>query len=155
MNLVSDGFILIASVVLGYAAVKAVLRMPIFGVREVVVMSSAQSCLRRPKLTTRQILLCGETFSPRIWIRPARRSRVLPWVRKAQLRRPMAPLASRLRWRSMLPWAYWHSTDTLGYRVLSNSFGELFDAASNADHAGIQWPGRCGHANDFAAEASG
>lgn len=130
MNLVSDSVILIASVVFGYAVVKAVLNMPVFGLREVVIISPLSHVTKAQIEYAAASTLRGNFFT--VDLEHARKAfESLPWVRKAQLRRQW-PARVEVTLEEHVAVAYWRSADSLDTRLV-NTFGELFDAASNAD----------------------
>jgi cell division protein FtsQ len=130
MNLVSDVLILLASVALGYSGVKAAVRMPVFGLQEVVVVSPLGHVTPAQIEYAASSSLRGNFFT--VDLEQARKAfESLPWVRKAQLRRQW-PARVEVSLEEHEAVAYWHSVDSSDTRLV-NTFGELFDAASNAD----------------------
>jgi len=130
MNLIADVLIVIASVGLGYAAVKAVMRLPMFGLQELVVSSPLMRVTRAQIEYAAQSSMQGNFFT--VDLESARKAfENLPWVRHAQLRRHW-PEGIEVYLEEHEAVAYWRSVDS-GDTRLVNSYGELFDAASNAD----------------------
>lgn len=130
MNLVADVIIVLASVAIGYATVKSVVRMPVFGLKELVVVSPLNRVTRAQLEYAANSAMQGNFFT--VDLDSARKAfENLPWVRHAQLRR---------RWPGLIEVsleeheavAYWRSADS-GDTRLVNTEGEMFDAASNAD----------------------
>lgn len=130
MNLVSDATVLVASIMLGFAAVKAVVSMPVFSVREVVVLTPLAHVTQAQIEYAAESALRGNFFT--IDLEQARKAfESLPWVRKAQLRRHW-PARVEVSLEEHVAVAHWRSIDSVDTRLV-NEFGELFDAASNAD----------------------
>ncbi|PLK47180.1 cell division protein FtsQ/DivIB [Uliginosibacterium sp. TH139] len=128
MNLVSDVLILVASVLLGMAAVKAAVRLPLFGLREVVIVSPLSHVTHAQLEYVAASALGGNFFT--VNLEKGRTAfENLPWVRSAQLRRQW-PGAIEVSLEEHVAVAYWRSADS-GDTRLVNGFGELFDAAAN------------------------
>lgn len=130
MNLVSDILILVASVMLGVAAVKFAIRVPLFGLREVQVVSPMSHVTRAQLEYVAASALNGNFFT--VDLDGGRKAfENLPWVRSASVRR-VWPGAIVVSLEEHVAAAYWRSVDS-GDTRLVNTFGELFDAASNAN----------------------
>lgn len=130
MNLVSDVLVVIASVAIGYAVVKAVTRLPVFHLQELVVTSPLNRVTRAQLEYAAQSSMQGNFFT--VDLDAARRAfENLPWVRHAQLRRRW-PGVIEVSLEEHEAVAYWHSVDSGDTRLINN-YGEMFDAASNAD----------------------
>lgn len=128
MNLVADTLILLSSIALGYALVTAIVKMPVFGLREVILLDSPQRVTLAQLEFAAQSSLKGNFFT--VDLEQARRSfETLPWVRQAQLRRRW-PAAIEVALEEHVATAYWESVDT-GETSLINAQGELFDAAAS------------------------
>jgi cell division protein FtsQ len=128
MNLVSDVLILVASVLLGFAVVKVAVRMPLFGLREVVIVSPMSHVTSAQLEYVAASALGGNFFT--VNLEKGRKAfENLPWVRSAQLRR-LWPGSIEVSLEEHVAVAYWRSTDS-GDTRLVNSYGELFDAAAN------------------------
>ncbi|MEC5397752.1 cell division protein FtsQ/DivIB [Uliginosibacterium sp. H1] len=129
MNLVADVLLLVASVAIGYAVVKAVARLPVFGLQEVVVTSPLGQVTGAQLEYAASSSLRGNFFT--VNLEDARAAfEKLPWVRSAQLRR-VWPATVELSLEEHAAVAYWRGSE--GDMRLMNSEGEVFDAASNAD----------------------
>ncbi len=128
MNLVSDVLILIASVLLGMAAVKTAVRLPLFGLREIVIVSPMSHVTHAQLEYVAASALGGNFFT--VNLEKGRQAfENLPWVRSAQLRRQW-PGSVEVSLEEHVAVAYWRSADS-GDTRLVNSHGELFDAAAN------------------------
>ena len=128
MDLVSSGLILLASVMFGIAGVKAVMKQPLFALREVVVVSPLGHVTHAQLRYVATSSLRGNFFT--VDLDRARKAfENLPWVRSAQLRR-LWPGSIEVVLEEQVAVAYWRSVDS-GDTRLVNSFGELFDAAAN------------------------
>lgn len=129
MNAVSTLLTLAASVVFGVAVFKLMVRLPVFALREVVIISPLGHVTHEQLRTVARAALRGNFFT--IDLDGARQSfEKLPWVREAQLRRRW-PGTIEVTLDEHQAVAYWRSLDS-GDTRLVNSFGELFDAAANA-----------------------
>ncbi|KAF7599298.1 MAG: cell division protein [Candidatus Dactylopiibacterium carminicum] len=127
INLVADTLILLASIVLGYALVIAVVRLPLFGLREVVVLDAPQRVTAEQIEYAAETALRGNFFT--VDLERAREAfETLPWVRQAQLRRRW-PAAVEVSLEEHAAVAQWQSPET-GESSLVNTQGELFDAAA-------------------------
>lgn len=130
MNLVSDMLIVFASVLLGVAVVKVAVRLPLFGLREVTVVSPLSHVTRAQLEYVAASALSGNFFT--VNLENGRRAfENLPWVRSASLRR-VWPGEIVVQLEEHVAAAYWRSIDS-GDTRLVNTFGELFDAASNGN----------------------
>lgn len=129
MNLVSDVLLVIASVLISYAAVKAVLRAPWFGLHQVVIASPIGQVTAAQLEYAAASSLRGNFFT--VDLGAAREAfEKLPWVRHAQLRR-VWPGTVEVTLEEHAAAAFWRDTESADVRLL-NTFGEIFDAASNA-----------------------
>jgi cell division protein FtsQ len=129
MNLVADVLMLVASVALGYAAVKVVMRAPWFGLEQVVVTSSLSQVTPAQLEYAVASSIRGNFFT--VDLDAARQAfEKLPWVRHAQLRR-VWPGIVEVSLEEHVAAAYWRGVDA-GDVQLINTHGEVFDAASNA-----------------------
>lgn len=130
MNLVADVMMLVASVVIGYAVVKAVLRLPVFELREVVVVTPLGQVTAAQLEYAAMSSMRGNFFT--VDLDQARETfEKLPWVRHAQLRRRW-PATIEVSLEEQAAVAYWKVAETGDMRLV-NSFGEVFDAASNVN----------------------
>ncbi|HEX5125745.1 MAG TPA: cell division protein FtsQ/DivIB [Rhodocyclaceae bacterium] len=129
MNLVSDMLMLLASVTIGYAAVKLVLRSPWFGLHEVVVTSSLEEVTAAQLEYAADSSLRGNFFT--VDLDQARQAfEKLPWVRHAELRRRW-PATVEINLEEQQAAAFWRSAESGDMRLL-NRYGEIFDAATDA-----------------------
>jgi cell division protein FtsQ len=128
MDLVSNILILVASVMFGVAAFKLVVKLPLFALREVVVVSPLGHVTSAQLRYVVDSSMRGNFFT--VDLDSARKSfENLPWVRSAQLRR-LWPGAIEVTLEEQVAVAYWRNVES-GDTRLVNSFGELFDAAAN------------------------
>lgn len=128
MNLVSGLLVLLASIVFGIAAFKFLVRLPLFALREVVVVSPMGHVTHEQLRYVIASSLRGNFFTVDLDL--ARKAfENLPRVRKSQLRR-LWPGAVEVLLEEHVAVAYWRSSDS-GDTRLVNDFGELFDAAAN------------------------
>jgi cell division protein FtsQ len=129
MNLVSDILLLVASVAISYAVVKAVLRMPLFELHQVVVTTPLGQVTGAQLEYAAVSSMRGNFFT--VDLDKARESfEKLPWVRRAQLRRRW-PATVEVSLEEQAAVAYWKMIETGDMRLV-NTHGEVFDAASNA-----------------------
>lgn len=129
MNLVADALIVLASVAIGYAAVKTIVRMPVFGLKELVVVTPLNRVTKAQLEYAAISSMQGNFFTVDLDL--ARKAfENLPWVRRAQLRRRW-PGVVEVSLEEHEAVAYWRSVDS-GDTRLVNTEGEMFDAASNA-----------------------
>jgi cell division protein FtsQ len=129
MNLVSDILLLVASVAIGYAVVKTLLRMPLFELHEVVITTPLGQVTGAQLEYAAVSSMRGNFFT--VDLDKARESfEKLPWVRHAQLRRRW-PATVEVSLEEQAAVAYWKMLDTGDMRLV-NTYGEVFDAASNA-----------------------
>ncbi|MDQ7988774.1 MAG: cell division protein FtsQ/DivIB [Candidatus Dactylopiibacterium sp.] len=129
MNLLADVLMVGALLALIVAGVRFAAGLPLFGLQQVVV--SPVSHVTRAQIEyVAGSALNGNFFT--VDLDGARRAfENLPWVRNAQLRR-VWPGTIEVALEEHVAAAYWRSPDA-GDTRLVNTFGELFDAASNAD----------------------
>ncbi|GAB4059661.1 cell division protein FtsQ/DivIB [Uliginosibacterium sediminicola] len=129
MNLVSDILLLLVSIAIGYAAVKSVLRMPLFEIRQVMVLTPLGQVTGAQLEYAAISSMRGNFFT--VDLDQARAAfEKLPWVRQAQLRRRW-PGTVEVSLEEQAAVAYWKVAET-GDTRLVNTHGEIFDAASNA-----------------------
>lgn len=138
MNLVSDILLLLASVAIGYAAFKTVVRSNVFALREVVIVSPLGQVTSAQLEYAVMSSMRGNFFT--VDLEHARKSfEKLPWVRNAQLRRRW-PATVEVKLEEQVAVAYWKDLEA-GQMRLVNRFGEIFDAASNAEMPIFSGPG--------------
>lgn len=129
MNGIADALLLFASVALGYAAMRAALAMPLFGFREVVVVSPLSQVTSAQLEFAARSGLKGNFFS--VSLDDARAAfEKLPWVRRAEVRR-VWPATLEVKLEEHVAAAYWRAGDN-GDTRLVNQQGEVFIAATNA-----------------------
>lgn len=129
MNLVADLLLFLATLAFGYIAVAVVLRLPLFPVREVIVVSPLV------QVTSAQIEYAARSsFSGNFFTVNLDGVRTnfekLPWVRRAHIRR-LWPDGIALEIEEHTAVAFWKQGDA-GETRLVNPLGEVFAAASNA-----------------------
>lgn len=128
MNLVSDVLLVMSSVLLTFAVLKVAVSMPLFGLREVVIVSPLSHVTTAQLEYVAESALGGNFFT--VDLEKARSAfENLPWVRSAQLRR-VWPGGVEVSLEEHVAVAYWSNAES-GDTQLVNSFGELFDAAAN------------------------
>ena len=130
LNLIADTLMVVGAAGLGYAAVAALSRLPVYPLREVVVTTPlAQVTTAQLEYAARSSLR-GNFFTVDLDdVRGAFEK--LPWVRKAEVRRRW-PDALELRIEEHDAVAYWTVSES-GDARLVNRQGEVFVAATNAD----------------------
>lgn len=129
LNRIADVLLLGASVALGYAAMRAMLAMPLFGFREVVVISPLSQVTTAQLEFAARSGLRGNFFS--VSLEEARAAfEKLPWVRRAEVRR-VWPATLEIKLEEHVAAAYWRAGES-GDTRLVNQQGEVFTAASNA-----------------------
>jgi cell division protein FtsQ len=123
LNRLATALLAVAGLALGYAALLAVVRLPLFPVREVVVITPGAHTTREQVHTLVHGELRGNFFTLDL-----ERSRAafekLPWVRRASLRRAW-PDQIEVALEEHVVLARWRDT------ALVNSYGELFEAATD------------------------
>ncbi|MEN3112430.1 cell division protein FtsQ/DivIB [Uliginosibacterium paludis] len=130
MGLVSDVLMLFASVLFGVAVVKFAANLPLFGLRQVTVVSPLSHVTRAQLEYVASSALNGNFFT--VDLEGGRKAfENLPWVRSATLRR-VWPGEIVVQLEEHVAAAYWRSIDS-GDTRLVNTFGELFDGASNGN----------------------
>lgn len=128
MDLVSNILILMTSVMFGVAAFRLVVKLPLFALRDVVVVSPLGHVTAAQLRYVVDSSMHGNFFT--VNLDDARKSfENLPWVRGAQLRR-VWPGVIEVALEEHVAVAYWRSVDS-GDTKLVNNHGELFDAAAN------------------------
>ncbi len=129
LNLISDALLVVGAAGLGYAAVAALSRLPVYPLREVVVTTPlAQVTTAQLEYAARSSLR-GNFFTVDLDdVRSAFEK--LPWVRRADVRRKW-PSGIEVRLEEHVASAYWRVGETGDMRLV-NRYGEVFTAASNA-----------------------
>lgn len=129
LNLIADVLMVFGAAGLGYAAVAAISRLPVYPLREVVVMTPlAQVTTAQLEYAARSSLR-GNFFTVDLDdVRGAFEK--LPWVRRADVRRHW-PGGIEVRLEEHVASAYWRVGETGDMRLV-NRYGEVFSAASNA-----------------------
>lgn len=127
MNVVSDLLMAIAGAALLFAAAVWGMRLPLFPLRELVVVHELQEVRRGELERAVSGLLLGNFFS--VNLESLRQSlEKLPWVRHAEVRRQW-PSRLEVRLEEHQPAARWGD----GTSQLVNSFGEVFTASLSRD----------------------
>lgn len=123
LSRVATALLAVAGLALGYAALLTVVRLPLFAVREVVVITPAAHTTPEQVHTLVHAELRGNFFTLDL-----ERSRAafekLPWVRRASLRRAW-PDQLEVALEEHVALARWRDT------ALVNTYGEVFEAASD------------------------
>jgi cell division protein FtsQ len=123
LNRIAAALVTAAGLALGYATLLAVVRLPLFAVREVVVVTPTAHTTREQVRTLVHGELRGNFFTLDL-----ERSRSafekLPWVRRASLRRAW-PDQLEVALEEHVALARWRDT------ALVNTHGELFEAATD------------------------
>ncbi|MCA0186813.1 MAG: cell division protein FtsQ/DivIB [Proteobacteria bacterium] len=129
LNLISDALLVFGAAGLGYAAVAAISRLPVYPLKEVVVTTPlAQVTTAQLEYAARSSMR-GNFFTVDLDdVRSAFEK--LPWVRRADVRRRW-PGAIEVRLEEHVASAYWRVGETGDMRLV-NRYGEIFTAASNA-----------------------
>ena len=129
LNLIADTLMVVGAAGLGYAAVAALSRLPVYPLREVVVTTPlAQVTTAQLEYAARSSLR-GNFFTVDLDdVRGAFEK--LPWVRRADVRRRW-PGGVEVRLEEHVASAYWRVGETGDMRLV-NRYGEVFSAASNA-----------------------
>lgn len=126
MNFVSDLLMLGGAVCLGWAALHAFQRLPLFPLRQVVVQGSLQQVTRMQVDYAVRGAVSGNFFTVNLdGVRTAFEK--LPWVRRAEVRR-IWPDTLELTIEEQVAAARWRQRD--GEYRLVNRFGEVFSAAT-------------------------
>lgn len=128
MNPIADALLLGASIALGYAGMKVALAMPLFGFREVVVLTPLSQVTKAQLEYAARSGLRGNFFTVRLDEAQAAFEK-LPWVRRAEVRR-VWPGMLEVRLEEHEAVAYWRGSDGNDTRLV-NKQGEVFTAASN------------------------
>jgi cell division protein FtsQ len=127
MNVLSDLLLVVAAAALLVAVVVWGIRLPLFPLRDVVVMHELQEVRRSEIERSLTGLLLGNFFS--VNLDALRQSlEKLPWVRHADIRRQW-PSRLEVRLEEHQPAAYWGE----GATHLVNTFGEVFTASLSRD----------------------
>lgn len=128
MHMVADALILAATAALGYAAVIALLRLPFFPLREVVVVSPLRHVSSEQLEYAARSAVVGNFFTVSLE-RVRRGFEKVPWVRRAQLRRRW-PNGIELAIEEHEAAAAWKQGD--GEARLVDAQGEVFVASTDA-----------------------
>lgn len=127
MNVVSDLLLVVAAAALLVAIAVWGMRLPLFPLRDVVVMHELQEVQRSEIERSLAGLLLGNFFS--VNLDGLRQSlEKLPWVRHAEVRRQW-PSRLEIRLEEHQPAAHWGE----GATHLVNTFGEVFAAPLSRD----------------------
>lgn len=127
INMVADLLIVLAFAGLAWAAATAIQRLPIFPLREVVVVGKIDNVTRNQVEQAARVALTGNFFTVDLdSVREAFER--LPWVRQAAVRRHW-PDTVELVLEEHVAVARWHRPD--GESRLVNDYGEVFAAASD------------------------
>ncbi len=127
MHLVADVLLFAGTVALGYALVMAALRLPVFPLREVVVLTPLKHVTSAQVDLAVQDSLSGNFFT--VKLDKVRTSfEKLPWVRRASVRRRW-PDAIELELEEQEAVAQWRQGEAGEVRMV-NARGETFAAAS-------------------------
>ncbi len=130
MNMLSDLLLLAASLALGYAALLALLRLPLFPLREVVVAGPLREVTLSQLEYAARSAVSGNFLTVNLeTVRTA--CEKLPWVRSASVRRRW-PNALEVRFEEHVAVARWKPADASESRLV-NAAGEVFAAASGAE----------------------
>jgi cell division protein FtsQ len=132
MNLVADLLIVLAVATLVWAATTAIQRLPIFPLRQVVVISEPEQVTRAQLEQAARAAIAGNFFTVDLdAVRSAFEK--LPWVRHADVRRRW-PDVVELTLEEQAAVARWRQSDSAGGQEsrLVNKYGEVFAAASTS-----------------------
>lgn len=128
LNTVADVLLLLGSVGLGYAAVAAALRLPLFPLREVVLTGAVAKVTQAQLEYAARSSLSGNFFTVNLdRVRSAFEK--LPWVRRAEVRRRW-PDGIELALEEHVAAALWKMAN--GEMRVVNDRGEVFTAATSA-----------------------
>lgn len=129
LNLISDVLLVAGAAGLGYAAVAAFSRLPLYPLKEVVVSTPLAQVTNAQLEYVARSSLRGNFFTVDLDdVRSAFEK--LPWVRRADVRRRW-PGGIEVRLEEHVASAYWRVGETGDMRLV-NRYGEVFTAASNA-----------------------
>ncbi len=130
MNLVADLLIIFAVATLAWAATAAVQHLPIFPLRQVVVVGDPVQVTRTQLEQAARAAVAGNFFTVDLDAVQTAFEK-LPWVRRADVRRRW-PDVVELALEEHAAVARWRRTDNGGDREsrLVNKYGEVFAAAS-------------------------
>jgi cell division protein FtsQ len=129
INMVADILIVCAVAGLAWASSLAIQRLPVFPLREVVVLTPIQQVTTAQIEQAARVALVGNFFTLDLdGVRAAFEK--LPWVRHAEVRRRW-PDAVELDLEEQVAVARWRQAD--GESRLVNTDGEVFAAASEMD----------------------
>lgn len=133
LNFAADLLMLLCAVLLGYAAIVAVVRLPFFPLRELVVTSALDQVSPAQVEYATQISLDGNFFTVNLDKVRASFER-LPWVRKASVRRHW-PDGIEVAIEEHVAAARWRGGEVEARLV--NSHGELFAASLSEGQTGL------------------
>lgn len=129
MNLMADFLIVLGVAGLGWAAVTALQRLPVFPLREMVVAGKTGKVTRAQIEQTARATLAGNFFT--VDLESARAAfGKLPWVRKASVRR-LWPDGVELALEEHVAVARWKPGVESGEERLVNDRGEVFAGTSD------------------------
>lgn len=129
LDAIADALLVLGSAGLAYAFVLAALRLPIFPLQELVLVSPLEHVTSAQLEYAARSSLSGNFFS--VDLDRVRTSfEKLPWVRHAEVRRRW-PATLELEIEEHRAAAYWRVVDAGETRLVS-AYGEVFVAASNA-----------------------
>lgn len=129
LNAIADVLLVVGSAGVAYACVLAVLRLPIFPLRELVVATPLTQVTSEQLDYAARSSLAGNFFTVNL-DRVRASFEKLPWVRQAEVRRrwPDGLEVEIIEHRAL---AYWRVADAGDMRLVDET-GEVFGAASNA-----------------------
>jgi cell division protein FtsQ len=128
LNLVADLFFVFALLVLGWAALAALQRLPVFPLREVVVLRPLEQVSRGQIEHAARTALVGNVLTANIDTARVAFEK-MPWVRRAEVRRRW-PDSLELTLEEHVAAARWHPPE--GENLLVNQQGEVFAAPAPA-----------------------
>jgi cell division protein FtsQ len=129
LNLLADALLIFSIVALAYAALVGVQRLPVFPLRQLLVVGSVKQVTPTQVEYAVRNSVTGNFFT--ISLDTVRASfEKLPWVRHAEVRR-IWPDGIEVSIEEQVAAARWHQAD--GEYRLVNTFGEVFTAANESD----------------------
>lgn len=131
MNLAADLLIVFGVAALVWAALAGVRALPVYPLREVIVVSDAPHVSRAQIEHVARTALAGNLLGMNLDAARAAFGK-LPWVRRVELRRRW-PDALELAIEEHVAVARWSRPDSSGDGRLVNSFGEVFAVATVPD----------------------
>lgn len=137
LNLIADFLLVSGAAGLGYCAVVMVLSLPIFPLREVVVVNTISHTTEEQVQYAARSSLAGNFFTVNL-DRVRASFEKLPWVRHAEVRRQW-PATLAITLEEHVPVAYWRRADEGEVRLVNNA-GEVFNAAADVKLPDLQGP---------------